>query len=140
MSEIRTLVKSTRHVYEDRDGEKETNNERPKAPKAIPEDVKEAVRIFKSVASECSGFLMGSLADARPTLGDNGHLQLVFSNPVAADTVSRSDYKEELMSRFEERLGKRIEIDVARVEQGRRFEDVFYDISKQINTEIIEED
>ena len=133
-------VKSTRHIYEDRSVNKEDTISKPKAPAAIPEDVKEAVRIFKSVSSECSGFLMGALADARPTLGDNGHLQLVFSNSVAADTVSRSDHKEELISRFEERLGKRIEIDVAQVEQGKKFEDVFYDISKKINTEIIEEE
>ena len=132
-------VKSTRHIY---DNGTESVNEvkKPKAPSAIPEDVKEAVRIFKSVASDCSGFLRGSLADARPALSEAGHLQLVFTNPVAADTVSRSDNKEELIQKFEERLGKRIEIDIERVEQGRKFEDVFYDISKQINIEIIEED
>ena len=114
--------------------------QRPKAPAAIPEDVQEAVRIFKSVAQECSGVLRGGLADARPALSDNGHLKLVFGNRFKAENFVRAGHKEELIARYEERLGKHIDIDVDHVAAGSQFEDTFYDISKDIKIDIIEED
>ena len=113
---------------------------RPKVPEAIPEDVKEAVRVFKSVVQECSGVVMGGLADARPTLSDNGHLELVFGNKFKAENFIRGGHKEELIAKYEERLGKHIEIEVDYVAEGKHFEDGFYDISKVVKFDITEED
>lgn len=132
-------VKNVVRSYDEGKGSKE-QVKTPAAPAAIPDDVKEAVRIFKSVAQECSGVVMGGLADARPTLSDNGHLKLVFGNKFKAENFIRGGHKEELVARFEERLGKHIEIDVDHVAAGKQFEDTFYDIRKDIKMEIIEED
>ena len=139
LKEKGVMVKNVARNYDEGQVSKE-EVARPKAPEAIPEDVKEAVRIFKSVAGECSGLVMAALKDARPTLGDNGHLKLVFGTKFKAENFVRGGHKEELVARYEERLGKHIEIDVDHVADGRQFEDTFYDISKDIKIDIIEED
>ena len=113
---------------------------RPKAPDAIPEDVQEAVRAFKSVSDECSGLVRAGLKDVRPALSDNGHLKLVFDTKFKAENFIRAGHKEELITKYEERLGKHIEIDVDHVEAGKHFEDNFYDISNDIKIDIITEE
>jgi hypothetical protein len=57
-----------------------------------------------------------------------------------ADFVGREDRRKELESLIENRIGKKVEVEVRHVEEGRRFEDTFVDIEKKINMEIIVED
>ena len=59
---------------------------------------------------------------------------------VGADFVGREDRRKELESLIENRIGKKVEVEVRHVEEGRRFEDTFVDIEKKINMEIIVED
>ena len=54
--------------------------------------------------------------------------------------VGREDRRKELESLIENRIGKKVEVEVRHVEEGRRFEDTFVDIEKKINMEIIVED
>ena len=41
---------------------------------------------------------------------------------------------------IEQRIGKKVEVEVRQVEEGRHFEDTFVDIEKNINMEITVED
>ena len=51
------------------------------------------------------------------------------------------DVDGDLLDRLiENRIGKKVEVEVRHVEEGRRFEDTFVDIEKKINMEIIVED
>ena len=59
---------------------------------------------------------------------------------MGADFVGREDRRKELESLIENRIGKKVEVEVRHVEEGRRFEDTFVDIEKKINMEIIVED
>ena len=52
----------------------------------------------------------------------------------------QEDRRKELESLIENRIGKKVEVEVRHVEEGRRFEDTFVDIEKKINMEIIVED
>ena len=47
---------------------------------------------------------------------------------------------EELYQLIEEKIGKKVEVDVRHVEEGRHFEDTFVDIEQKINMEITVED
>jgi DNA polymerase-3 subunit gamma/tau len=54
--------------------------------------------------------------------------------------VGREDHVQELEQLIEEKIGKKVEVDVRHVEEGRHFEDTFVDIEQKINMEITVED
>ena len=133
-----------RIVYVNRDSGKEegalVGQPVPELPKAIPEDIKEVTKNFRSIADEASGLLRSYLKKARLSLGGDNRLLVVMPGGMEAEFVGRKDRVEELESLIENRIGKKVEVEVRCVEEGRHFEDTFVDIEKKINMEIIVED
>ena len=80
------------------------------------------------------------LKKARLSLAGDTRLMIVMPDALGADFVGREDRRKELESLIENRIGKKVEVEVRHVEEGRRFEDTFVDIEKKINMEIIVED
>ena len=113
---------------------------RPELPNAIPEDVQEVVRNFRSIADEASGMVRGYLKKARLSLGGDNRLLVVLPDSLAASVVGREDHVQELEGLIENKIGKKVEIEVRCVEEGRHFEDTFVDIEQKINMEITVED
>ena len=113
---------------------------RPELPSAVPEDVQEVVKNFRSIAGEASGIIRSYLKKARLSLGGDNRLLIVLPDALAAGVVGREDHVEELEKLIEERIGKKVEVEVRHVEEGRHFEDTFVDIEQKINMEIIVED
>ena len=109
-------------------------------PAAIPEDVQEVVKNFRSIAGETSGMIRTYLKKARLSLGGENRLLIVLPDSLAASMVGREDHVQELESIIEERTGKKVEVEVRHVEEGRYFEDTFVDIEQKINMEITVED
>ena len=118
----------------------ETGQNRVELPKAIPEDVKEVVQNFRSIADEASGLLRNYLKKARLSLGGDNRLMIVMPGSMEAEFVGREDHVKELEDLIENRIGKKVEVEVRHVEEGRHFEDRFVDIEQKINMEIIVED
>ena len=113
---------------------------RPELPNAVPEDVQQVVKNFRPIADEASGILRTYLKKARLSLAGDNRLMIVMPDALGADFVGREDRRKELESLIENRIGKKVEVEVRHVEEGRRFEDTFVDIEKKINMEIIVED
>lgn len=137
-----TSAVSERVVYvkaDEADG-KEVHGERPSLPNAVPEDVQEVVKNFRPIADEASGMLRTYLKKARLSLGGENRLMIVMPDALGAEFVGREDRRQELEALIENRIGKKVEVEVRHVEEGRRFEDTFVDIEKKINMEIIVED
>ena len=109
-------------------------------PNAIPEDVQEVVKNFRSIAGEASGILRGYLKKARLSLGGDNRLMIVLPDPLSESVVGREDHVQELENLIEQRIGKKVEVEVRHVEEGRHFEDTFVDIEQKINMEITVED
>ena len=109
-------------------------------PDAIPEDVQEVVKNFRSIAGEASGMVRGYLKKARLSLGGDNRLLIVLPDALAASVVGREDHIQELEQLIEERIGKKVEVEVRHVEEGRHFEDTFVDIEQKINMAITVED
>lgn len=65
---------------------------------------------------------------------------IVLPDAMSADMVGREDHVQELEQLIEEKIGKKVEVDVRYVEEGRHFEDTFVDIEQKINMEITVED
>lgn len=106
--------------------------EKKDVPVAIPEDVKEVVKNFRSIADETSGPVRTYLKRARLSLGGDNRLLVVLPDSMGASIVGREDHKEELESLIEQRIGKKVEVEVRQVEEGRRFEDTFIDLERHM--------
>lgn len=112
----------------------------PQLPKALPEDVKEAAKHFRSITEGASVILKQYLKQARLSAGENGRLLIVLPDEVSAGFVGKQEHREEIVRLIEEKLGKTMDIDVRQMESGRRFEDHFVDIEKVVHMDITVED
>lgn len=122
------------------DGARGYGDAKKELPTAIPEDIQEVVKNFRSIADEASGMIRGYLKKARLSLGGDNRLLIVLPDSLGASVVGRKDHIQELTGLIEQRIGKKVEIDVRCVEEGRHFEDTFVDIEQKINMEITVED
>ena len=109
-------------------------------PAAIPEEIQEVVKNFRSIADEASGMIRGYLKKARLSLGGDNRLLIVLPDSLGASVVGREDHVRELTDLIEQKIGKKVEVDVRCIEEGRHFEDTFVDIEQKINMEITVED
>ena len=113
---------------------------RPELPNAVPDDVQEVVKNFRAIANEASGMVRGYLKKARLSLGGDNRLLIVLPDSLAASVVGREDHVQELEDLIQQKIGKKVEVEVRYVEEGRHFEDTFVDIEQKINMEITVED
>lgn len=109
---------------------------KPKLPPAIPEDVQKAVKNFRSIADETSGPVRTYLKKARLSLGGDNRLMVVLPDAMGASIVGREDHKEELENLIEQRIGKKVEVEIRQVDDGRRFEDTFADLEQYMESVI----
>lgn len=118
----------------------EKPEQRPELPRAIPDDIKELVKNFRPIAASASAPLPVLLDKARLSLGADNSLLIVMPDSIKAELAGTEAHVKELEGLIEKRIGKKVEIDVRHVEEGRRFEDTFADLEEKINMEIIVED
>lgn len=105
-------------------------------PKAIPEDIKEAVTHFREITSELSGADKANLEVAHLNLhGDK--LQIVF--PTEVSYMWYNDFpekREALQSLIEEKIGKTLEIEYAFESGDHPYEEAYVDLEKIIKMKI----
>lgn len=110
-------------------------------PKALSEDVKKVAENFRMIANDASGLLKNYLKQAKLSVGDREQLLIVMPDDLSASAVGSKERIEEIQALIAERIGKEVEIEVRKVEDGRRFEDSYVDIESVIHMDItIEEE
>lgn len=130
-------------TYEERYMAARTEPPKPKIPEALNEDVKAVAKNFRSMVNDLSPMLKSCLKKARLSAGEGNRLQIVCQDEMGASVVGTEEHKAEIEKKIEEKLGKKVEIEVRQIEAGRRFEDQFVDIENLeglINMEITVED
>ena len=113
---------------------------KPELPQALNEDVKAVAKDFRMIINEASPMLRTYLKKARLSAGEGNRLLIVLTDELSASAVATPEHKEEIQSLIEQKIGKKVEIDVRQMEAGRRFEDNFVDLENLINMEITVED
>ena len=113
---------------------------KPELPQALNEDVKAVAKDFRMIINEASPMLRTYLKKARLSAGEGNRLLIVLPDELSASAVATPEHKEEIQSLIEQKIGKKVEIDVRQMEAGRRFEDNFVDLENLINMEITVED
>ena len=113
---------------------------KPELPQALNEDVKAVAKDFRMIINEASPMLRTYRKKARLSAGEGNRLLIVLPDELSASAVATPEHKEEIQSLIEQKIGKKVEIDVRQMEAGRRFEDNFVDLENLINMEITVED
>ena len=81
---------------------------KPALPKAIPEDVQQIVRNWRSIVEELSGGLKNYLKLARPSLSEGGQLLLILEDEVAESFVNTEEHRQELTDAMARKTGKEV--------------------------------
>ena len=105
--------------------------------------MKAVAKNFRTMVNDLSPMLRSCLKKARLSAGEGSRLQIVCQDEMGAGVVGTEEHKAEIEKVIEEKIGKKVEIEVRQMEAGRRFEDQFVDIENLeglINMEITVED
>lgn len=110
-------------------------------PKAIPEDIENVMKSWKSILSEIGGTSRVFLNKAVTTLGPAGELVLVFDDENAYEFINqnKAECVDSLIAKIGERIGKEINVVVKKNETGRTAKETVPDLRDLIQFEIEEE-
>jgi len=118
-------------------GKQTEKKERPKLPKAIPEDVRRIVEKWQSVVGRASMPMKQYLREARLTLGGDNRLLLVFSDGIASDYFLKyPDNTAALNQLLSSAVGKEVEATIQTMGEDRAFEDAYVDLEAVIDMPI----
>jgi len=118
-------------------GKQTEKKERPKLPKAIPEDVRRIVEKWQSVVGRASMPMKQYLREARLTLGGDNRLLLVFSDGIASDYFLKyPDNAAALNQLLSSAVGKEVEATIQTMGEDRAFEDAYVDLEAVIDMPI----
>ena len=111
-------------------------------PKAIPEDIQQVIRSWKSILSGLTGLSRTYFNKALISLGTDNSLMLVFDDANAYSYIAenRSECQEALKQMIAERIGKMVEITVKQNDSGQASDELYPDLSQMIHFDIDEDD
>jgi len=109
-------------------------------PKAVPEDVEQVVKNWRSIVSSMSGLSKGYLEKARLTLGGGNELVVVFEDTMAAGLFGRQDEKQALENAIADRIGKQVSVIIKENDSNRPFEESYVDLEQVIHMDITYDD
>ncbi len=113
---------------------------RPERPKAIPEDVQQAVRNWSAILQDLPGITKSFLKKANLSLGGDNRLMVVLEDPIGAEMIGRDENRKEIERIISERIDREIEISVQLNQTDRPFEESYVDLEQIINMDIEVED
>ncbi|MCL2864514.1 MAG: DNA polymerase III subunit gamma/tau [Lachnospiraceae bacterium] len=112
-------------------------------PEAVPEDIKAVAQSFRSIVASLPSPMKQHLAGEKVklTTGSKNCLRLIFLNEISYGYMIRGENKKALEEMIQEKIGKKVEIQVDMVDQGKSFEQNYVDLEKcfqNINFDITE--
>ncbi len=109
-------------------------------PQAIPDEIKEVAQNFRGIVNGADSLLKSFLRKARITLGANNKLLIVLEEEMDAEYVNKEESRAEIERLIVERIGKRVEVQVQKLDDNQNFDDVFPDMEQLIHMELTIED
>ena len=111
--------------------------ERPPLPKAIPEDVQEAVSKWPSIVGQASMPMKQYIKNANLSLGGDNKLMIVVEDGLASDYFMKQEgHKELLMQMVSDAVGKEIDVTIQSVPDKNTFVQNYVDLSRVIHMDI----
>ena len=111
--------------------------ERPPLPKAIPEDVQEAVSKWPVIVGQASMPMKQYIKNANLSLGGDNKLMIVLEDGLASDYFLKQEgHKELLVQMVSEAVGKEIDVTIQSVPDKKTFVQNYVDLSQVIHMDI----
>ena len=98
-------------------------------PEAVSEDLKAVAANWQAILQNADRALKAVLSDATPSTGDGNTLELVFTDPMCSDFVSKEENRARIEQIIEEKIEKRVQVRTRLLQQGQSRAKVF-DLSK----------
>ena len=114
--------------------------EKPVLPKAVPEEVEQAVKNWRNIVSSMPGLSKSYLSKARLTLGGGNELVVVFDDPMAAGYFTREEERKQLEDTIAEHIDRQVAVIIKENDTNRPFEDSHVDLEQVIHMDITYED
>lgn len=114
--------------------------EKPKPPKAVPEEVQEAVKNWRTVIKQLSPFEQMYLRKARLSLAGDNRMKIVFEEDVAASIMEEEEHRQAIGQAIEDIIGKSVEVIIEKNESQMRFEDAYVDLEDLFGMEVVTEE
>lgn len=112
----------------------------PPIPKAVPEDIRQAVQNWQAIVSELSGMTRTYIRKAHLSLGGDNVLLIVLDDPLGKEVLSEAEHLDEIQKAIAQYIGKSVEVRVQINETERPFEESYVDLTKIIHMDIEYED
>lgn len=107
---------------------------------AVPEEIQEAVNNWGRIQSRVTRPASMYLKNVRLTVAGEGTLLIVTQDKNGYLMINRESTIQEIQTLIAQEIGKEVRVEVKLLEEEKRFEDTFTEITKNINMEIIEEE
>jgi DNA polymerase-3 subunit gamma/tau len=107
-------------------------------PKAVSADLQELAKNWNNIIAVTSRLTKASLMNAKPSIGNNDSLLLVFTESMDKDLVSQENHMEELKAAIAKIIHKEVEIQTKLLTQGKENIDDIPDLTKIIKNISIE--
>jgi len=122
------------------DGTQASARAAPVMPKAIPEDIRQVVKNWRSIIQELPGLVRSYLKSAHLSLGGDNKLMLVFDDDMAYTYITEGTRVQEITDSISRRIGKEVELQFEENVSAAPFEENYIDLEKIIHMEIEVED
>lgn len=118
----------------------EASTQQPVLPKAVPEDIQQAVKNWHGVLSSMQPPMNIYLRKAHLSIGENDVLLVVLDDPVTYDLIAKEEKQKEIVDSISKYLGKKIDIQIKLNDTGQSFQNAYVDLEQMIHTQIQYED
>jgi DNA polymerase-3 subunit gamma/tau len=106
--------------------------------KAVSEDLKEVAKNWNSIINGTSPLIRAYLTNARPSVGDNNTLLLVFQESMDKEFISQENHLKELKETIANIIKKEVDIQTKLLNQGKESMEDIPDLTKIIKNMKIE--
>ena len=112
----------------------------PQLAKAVPEEIREVVKNFRSIAQETHPPLKICLKKAKLSLGGDNRLLLVFHDAMDSTLAGKPEHIEELQQLIAKRIGKEVQVEIRHMEENQQVQVDYPDLEELIRMPITVED
>lgn len=118
----------------------ETVPQKPALPKAVPDDIRQAVENWQSIVAQMPNSLSVFVRKAHLSIGEDGVLLMILDDPILSEMLAQEERVREITDSISRSIGKEVQVQIKYNDTGQSFERAYVDLEQMIHTEIEYED
>ncbi len=113
---------------------------KPAMPKAISEDIRQAVKNWRSIVAQMPDAISAFLRKAHLSIGEGNVLLIVMDEPILCEMLTEEERLKEITDTISGCIGKEVQVQIKQNDTGQPFEKAFVDLEQVVHMEIEYED